>query len=182
MTRTGEQPEPEGSRAGHRSVVFIRARSQCSEYPLAGQDDDDLPFEMEVQEGNEQVGETTNTELRRVSPTQLPNTPNRGNAWPCSNCSDDWIWSGEPEEQLEQCPVDIPERMGEEMSRSQEYIFARDSGIDDESESLPSPSISITSNLMRRRVLSKSATQTTPRKSAAGHDHRDQMTQWSTPT
>ena len=83
---------------------------------------------------------------------------------------------------MEQCPVDIPERMGEEMSRSQGYIFASDSGIDDESESIPSPSISITSNPMRKRALSESATQTTPRKSpAAEHDHRDQMTQWSTP-
>ena len=71
--------------------------------------------------------------------------------------------------------------MGEEMSRSQAYIFASDSGIDDESESIPSPSISITSNPMRKRALSESATQTTPRKSAAGQDHRDQTTQWSTP-
>jgi len=59
--------------------------------------------------------------------------------------------------------------------------FASDSGIDDESESIPSPSISITSNPMRKRALSESATQTTPRKSPAEHDHRDQMTQWSTP-
>ena len=125
MTRTEGQPEPEGSRAEHRSVVIIRARSQRSEYPLAEQDDDeyiydDIPFEMEVEEGNKQAEKTTDTELRRVPLTQLPSTPNRGNAWwPSSKCSDDWIWSGEPEEQWEQCPIDIPERMGEEMCRGQ---------------------------------------------------------------
>jgi hypothetical protein len=67
------------------------------------------------------------------------------------------------------------------MSRGQGYTFASDSRIDDESEPHPSPSISVTSNPMRKRALSESATQTTPRRSAAGHDHRDQMTQWSTP-
>jgi hypothetical protein len=42
---------------------------------------DDHPFEMEFQEGNEQSGETTDTELRRVPPsTPLPITPNCGNA------------------------------------------------------------------------------------------------------
>ena len=113
---------------------------------------------MESQEGNEQSGETTDTEFRRVPPTQLPITPNRGNAWPSSNCSDDWIWSGEPEEQWEQCPIDIPERMmGEEMCCGQGYTFASDSGIDDESEPHPSPSISVTSNPMRKRALSESA-------------------------
>jgi hypothetical protein len=186
VTRTGEQPAPEGSRAGHRSVVYIRSRSQRSGHPLAEKDDDDYvyddhPFEMESQEGNEQSGETTDTELRRVPPTQLPITTNRGNAWPSSNCSDDWIWSGEPDEQWEQCPIDIPEHMGEEMCRGQGYTFASDSSIEDESEPHPSPSISITSNPMRKRALSESATQTTPLKSAVGHDHRDQMTQWSTP-
>ncbi len=170
MTRPSEgQPEPEGGRAGHRSVVFIRARSQRSEYPPAGKDDDDyiyddLPPEMEVQEGNEQAGETMDT-------------------WPSSNCSDDWIWSDEPEEQWEQCPIDIPQRMGEEMSRNQGYSFASDSGVDEESKSLPSPtrSISVTSNPTRKRALSESSTQTSPWDSVAGNNHRDQMTQWSTP-
>jgi hypothetical protein len=75
------------------------------------------------------------------------------------------------------------ERMGEEMSRGQGYSFANDSGIDDESKSHPSPtkSISVTSNPMRKRALSESATQTSPWDSVAGNDHRDQMTQWSTP-
>ncbi len=50
------------------------------------------------------------------------------------------------------------------------------------SESNPSSCISATSNPMRKRAFSESATQTTPRKSVAGHDRReDQMTQWSTP-
>ena len=71
---------------------------------------------------------------------------------------------------------------------SQGYTFASDSGCEDENESHPSPCISITSNSTRKRVLSEDTyqyttvgTQTTPRNSAVGHDHRDQMTQWSTP-
>jgi hypothetical protein len=132
---------------------------------------------MEFQDGNEQSKETTDTELRRVPPTQLPITPNCGNAWPSSKYSDDWIWSGEPEEQLEQCPIDITERK----YLAARNIHSRAIGIDDESEPHPSPSISVSSNPMRKRAVSESATQTTPRKSAAGHDHRDQMTQWSTP-
>ena len=116
--------------------------------------------------------------------------PNRANTWPSSNCSDDWIWSGEPEEQWEQCPIDILERVGAEMSSSQGYTFTSDSGCEDENESHPSPwCISVTrSNLTRKRALSIDTyqyttvgTQTTSRNSAAGHDHRDQMTQWSTP-
>ena len=67
------------------------------------------------------------------------------------------------------------------MSSSQGYTFTSDDGPEDASESNPSPCISTTSKPMRKRALSESATQTTPRKSAAGHDHRDQMTQWSTP-
>ena len=71
---------------------------------------------------------------------------------------------------------------------SQGYTFASDSRCEDENESHPSPCISVTSNLTRKRVLSEDTyqyttvgTQTTPRNSAVGHDHRDQMTQWSTP-
>ena len=67
VTRTEGQPEPEGSRAGHRSVVLIRARSQRSQHPLTGQDDDeyifdDIPLGMEVQEGNDQAEEAVGSE------------------------------------------------------------------------------------------------------------------------
>ena len=144
---------------------------------------------MEVQEGNKQAEKAVDPELRRVPTTQLSSTMNRGNTWPSSTCSDDWIWSDEPEEeQWEQCPIDIPERMGAEMFSSQGYTFASDSGFEDESESHPSACISVTSNPMRKRALSEDTeqrvaveTQTTPRKSAVDRDHRDQMTQWSTP-
>ena len=37
------------------------------------------------------------------------------------------------------------------------------------------------SNPMRKRALSESSTQTSPWDSVAGNNHRDQMTQWSTP-
>ena len=183
MTRTEGQPGPEGGRAGHRSVVFMRARSQRSEYPHPGQDEDeyiydDLPFQMEVQEGSNQAEEEVDPEPRRVPPAQPSSTLNRDSA---STCSDDWIWSGDPEDQWEQCPIDVPVHMGVEMSSSQGYKFMSDDVHEDASESNPSSCISIISNPMRKRALSESATQTTPRKSAAGQDHRDQTTQWSTP-
>ena len=165
MTRTEGQPEPEGSRAGHRSVVLIRARSQRSQHPLTGQDNDeyifdDIPLGMEVQEGSDQAEEAVGPEPRRVPLTQPSSIPNRVNAWPSSTCSDDWIWSDEPEEeQWEQCPIDIPERMGAEMFSSQGYTFASDSGFEDESESHPSACISVTSNPMRKRALSEDTEQ-----------------------
>ena len=133
---------------------------------------------MEVQEGNDQAEEAADPEPRRVPPAQPSSTPNRDLI---STCSDDWIWSGEQEDQWEQCPIDIPVRMGAEMSSSQGYTFTSDDVPEDASESNPSSCISATSNPMRKRALSESATQTTPRKSVAGHDHREQMTQWSTP-
>ncbi len=184
MTRSSEgQQEPEGSRAGHRSVVFIRARSQRSEYPHPGQDEDeyiynDLPFQMEVQEGNNQAEEAVDPEPKRVPLAQPSSIPSRDTM---STCSDDWIWSGEPEDQWEQCPIDIPVRMGAEMSNSQGYTLMSDDVPEDASESNSSSCISARSNPMRKRAFSESATQTTPRKSVAGHDRRDQMTQWSTP-
>ena len=148
MTRTEGQPEPEGSRAGHRSVVFIRARSLRSKYPHPGQDEDeyiykDLPFQMEVQEGNNQAEEAVDLEPRRVPSAQPSSTLNRDLM---STCSDDWIWSGEPEDQLEQCPIEISVRMGAEMSNSQGYTFTSDDVPKDASESNSSSCISATSN------------------------------------
>ena len=82
---------------------------------MPGQEDDEYVFDdhphgMEIQEGNNQIEEAA--ELRRVPTIPQSGTPNRENAWPSVNCSDDWIRGDEPEEQWEQCPMDIPERMG----------------------------------------------------------------------
>jgi hypothetical protein len=194
VVRTEGQPESEGSRAGHRSVVLIRARSQRYQHLVTEQDDDDeyiyddVPIGMEAQEGNDQMEEPIGPEPRRVPLAQPSNTLYRANTWPSSNCSDDWIWNDDSEEKWEQCPIDIPEHVGVEMASSQGYMFANDSGREDEDEAHPSPCISVTSNLTRKRTLSEDThqyatveTQTTPRNSAAGYDHRDQMTQWSTP-
>jgi hypothetical protein len=126
---------------------------------LPGQEDDDeyifddSPLGMKVQEGNDQAEEAIDLELRRVPPTQSSSILNRDNAWLSSNCSDDWIWSGEPDEQWEQCPIDMPERMGAEMFSSQGHTFASDSGLKDESESHPSACINVTTNLTRKRTL-----------------------------
>ena len=140
---------------------------------------------MEIQEGNNHIEKTA--ELRRVPTTPQSGIPNREKAWPSVNCSDDWLWGNEPEEQWEQCPMDIPERMGAEMLSNQGYIFANDSGFRNENETCLSPCISIISNPLRKRALSKD-----PGKCAATEaqitlrtseelDHQDQLTQWSTP-
>jgi hypothetical protein len=115
---------------------------------------------MEVQEGNNQAEEAVDPEPRRVLSAQPSSTPNRDMT---STCSDDWTWSGEPEDQWEQCPIDIPVRMGAEMSNSQGYTLTSDDAPEDASESNPSSCISATSNPMRKRAFSESATQTTPR-------------------
>ena len=66
---------------GHRSVVLLRARSQRSQHSITGQNDDDeyifddIPFGMEVQEGNDQAEEAVGSEPKDGTLVSTVNYP-----------------------------------------------------------------------------------------------------------
>ena len=180
-------PTWEGSRKAHRSVIYMRARSQRSKNQDEAEDEyiyDD--FGMGAEEGNVSPDEEEpRVELRRVRRPSAPQLE-YGDIYRGPSDTDEWVY--DDDDQLAQCSIQMPTSIGADMQRSEGY-FAGDvseqeaSDLDEDiplcQECSPMRRAEYTEDEMPSGPKGTQTTQTSPH--IGDPSTREQASQWSTP-